>query len=221
MPAVRAESKPEAEIVQIRLRELGIETLIVSDEMLAADKPPRRLRGIEFFDDKLILILFNQDEIIEISPDDLALIVNGAIFYRKIEATEKHNKKGDNEILDATETNSDEILIDIYSRSDPNGFRIYAKGFDFSSLESEKELLAKANIKKLGDKLRLTAPDVKTVNDYLSHRILLANVWESDQRIDSQGLKRESFGKFKLGNVTTIHNLSQFTKYSRLQWHLL
>jgi hypothetical protein len=179
------------------------------------------LRGVEFYDDKLILIFFNQDETAEISPADLALIVTGAVFERRIEATEKHNKKGDNKILNQTETASDEMLFDIYSRRDSPGFRIYAKGFDFSCLGADKELLAKDNIKKLIEKLRRFAPDVKFVDDYLLNRSLLANVWEVEQKTDSQGLKRESFGRFNLGNVTTVNNTSQFTKYSRLQWHLL
>lgn len=217
----RAESQREAETTQTRLREAGIETIIVSDEALAIEKQTRRLRGIEFHDDKLILILFNQDEIAEITAEDFALIAVGAVFERKITATEKYNKKGDNQILNATENTSDETLIDVFSRRDSLGFRIFAKGFDFSSLEEEKEMLAKDNIKKLIEKLCRFAPDVKYVDDYLPNRTLLANVWEVEQKIDSQGLKREGVGKFNLENVTTVNNLSQFTKYSRLQWHLL
>lgn len=221
LPLARAESQKEAEIAQTRLSEVGIETIIVSDEALAIEKPTRRLRGIEFFDDKLILILFNLDEIVEITIEDLALIVTGAVFERKIEATEKHNKKGDNQILDTNETASDEVLIDIFSRRDSCGFRIYAKGFDFSSLEAEKGMLAKDNIIKLAGKLRGFAPNAKYIDNYVASRNLLANVWEVEQKTESQGLKREGFGKFNLGNLTTVNNLSQFTKYSRLQWQLL
>ena len=222
LPLIRAESGKEAEIVWARLRrEFDVETFVLGDEELAIDRPTRRLRGLEFFDDKLILILFNQDKTVEISSADLALIVTGAVFERRIEATEKHNKKGDNVILNQIETASDEMLFDIYSRRDALGFRIYAKGFDFSCLETDKELLAKDNIKKLARNLRRFAPDAKFVDDYLSHRSLLANVWEVEQKTDSQGLKRASFGRFNLGNVTTVNNTSQFTRYSRLQWHLL
>jgi hypothetical protein len=221
LPLARAESEKEAEIVQTRLRELGVETLIVRDESLNVEKSARRLRGLEFYDDKIILILFNQDEILEISNNDLALIVTGAIFERKVEATQKRVKKGESKILQTSETASDEFLIDIYSRGDVTGYRIFAKGFDFSCLEAEKEILAVKNLKKLAQKLVATAPDAKFVDDYLQVRESLGNVWEVEERTDSQGMKREGFGKFNLGNVTTINNLSQFTKYSRLQWQLL
>lgn len=221
LPLARAESEKEAEITRTRLREIGVESRLLSDELLAVEKTTRRLRGIEFFDDKLILILFNRDEIVEVAVEDLALIVPGAVFERRIEATEKRSRKGENKILDSSETASDETLLDIYSRQDSIGFRIYAKGFDFSSLESEKTLLAKDNIGILAEKLRRIAPNAKLVNDYLKNRGVLASVWEVEQKTESQGLKRESFGKFNIGNLTTVNNLSQFTRYSRLQWHLL
>ncbi len=221
LPLARAESEREAHIAQKRLSELGLETVILSDETLAVEKPTHRLRGIEFFDGKLILILFNRDEVVEIEYKDLALVVTGAIFERKVEATEKYNKKGETKILQTSETASDESLIDIYSRQNSIGYRILAKGFDFSSLEAEKEILAKDNLKKLVQKLREVAPSAKFVDDYLQVRENLANVWEVEQKSDSRGVKREGIGKFNLGNITTVNNLSQFTKYSRLQWHIL
>lgn len=221
LPLARTESEKEAEILRARLEDFGLESLILSDETLAVEKPAQRLRGIEFFDDKLILILFNRDEVVEIASENLALLVSGAVFERKIEATEKYNKKGENKILDTSETASDESLIDIYSRFDSIGYRIYAKGFDFSSLEAEKELLAKDNIKKLLNKLREFASGAKFVDSYLQNRSNLTGIWEVEEKTDSRGLKREGFGKFNLENLTTVNNLAQFTKYSRLQWHLL
>lgn len=221
LPLARAEAAKEAEIVQKRLRELKIETLIVGDEDLAVEKPARRLRGVEFGADKIVLILFNQDEIIEISNADLMLIVTGAIFERKVEATKKRVKKGASEILQTSETASDEFLVDVYSRADVTGYRIFAKGFDFSCLETEKGILAAENLKKLVQKLREFAPEAEFINDYLQVRESLGNVWQVEEKTDSQGMKRGGFGKFHLGSVTTINNLSQFTKYSRLQRQFL
>ena len=221
LPLTRAETEKEAEIVRVRLREFGVETFILSDDALAVEKPPKRLRGIEFFGDKLLLILFNRDEVIEISPEDLTLIVTGAVFERKIAATEEYSKKGEGKILETTETASDEILLDIYDCRDAFGYRIFAGSFDFSSLEAEKELLARDNIKKLVAKLRRIAPHARYEKDYLASRGFLAAVWEVEQKTDSHGLKREGYGKFNVGKLTTVNNLLQFTKYSRLQRHLL
>lgn len=221
LPLARVESEKEAQIAKHRLEEFGITVFTLSDEALALEKPHRRLRGLEFSDDKLILIFFNTDEIAEISSEDLSLIVTGAIFERKVEALEKRVKKGDNKILQTSETSSDELLFDIYSRNDSIGYRILAKGFDFSCLGREKEILAKDNLKKLAQKLRAFAPEAKTIENYLQVREGLADIWKVEERSDSQGIKRQSFGNYNLGNITTVNNSAQFNKYSRLQWHLL
>ncbi len=219
-PLVRCETEKEAEIVKKNLQRLGLESIIVSDENLAAEKLPTRLRGLDFLDDKLILIFFNADEIVEIAREDLVLIVSGAIFERKTESIKKR-KKGESKILDATETASDEVLIDIYTRCDSNGYRIPMKGFDFSCLGADKRMIAAENLKKLTENLNEFAPNSKLVNDYLAIRESLGNIWEIEQRKDSAGLKRHSFGKFDFSNVASSNNLQQFTKYSRLQWQLL
>jgi hypothetical protein len=221
LPLARAESVKEAEIIKQNLSKIGVETLVLSDENLTVEKFPKRLRGIEFGAGKLRLKLFNTDEIVEIPGEDLILIVTGAVFERRIEATEKRSRKGENKLLNATETASDEMLIDLYSRDDSAGLRIEQNGFDFSCLGADKKMLAAENLKALIEKLRDFAPNARFVDDYLKIRAVLGNVWEVEERKDSKGLVREKFGKFNLGNVTTVNNLAQFTKYSRLQRHLL
>jgi hypothetical protein len=221
LPLARAESVKECEIIKQRLSETGVETLILSDEVLNAEKPPKRLRGIEFGADKMRLRLFNAEENVEISREDLILTVAGAIFERKVEATEKRNRKGENKLLSSTETASDELLVDLYSRENSGGFRIEQNGFDFSCLGADKKMLAAENLKALSEKLKQFAPDAAFIDDYLEARAVLGSVWQTEERRDSKGLVREKFGKFNLGNVTTVSNLTQFTKYSRLQWHLL
>ena len=221
LPIARCETAKEAEILQSRIHEAGrLQTSLVTDEALAAETAPKRLRGIEFQDDKLLLILFNNDQVEEIGADDLALIVAGAIFQKSVASTEKR-KKGETKILEATETASDESLIDIYTKTDSGGYRILTKGFDFSCLGAEKGILARENLKKLVARLAAFAPHARLVDDYLDVRNLLGETWEVEQRKDSQGLARQRFGKFDLSSVSTSSNLQQFTKYSRLQWHIL
>ena len=219
LPLARTETEKEASVVHQKLREFGVEAVILSDETLKVENLPKRLRGIEFWDDKIIFVLFNTDEIVEISNDDLILIVSGAIFERKVETVEKRSKKEENKLLQIDETTSDEFLIDVYSRQNTGGYRIYAKGFDFSSLEADKGLIAADNLRRLVKKLREVAPNAKFVDDYLHLRESLGAVWEVEHKTDSQGIKRGGVGSFNLANVTTAGNLIQFTKYSRLQRH--
>ena len=220
LPLVRCETAKEAEILQNRLHEAGLKTSIVSDEALAAETLPTRLRGIEFRDKYVLLTIFNTGKIEIINLEDLRLIVSGAIFQKAVEATEAR-KKGATKILDASETASDEALIDIYTEKNSNGYRILTKGFDFSCLGAEKGILARDNLKKLSAKLQSVAPHARLVDDYLAIRSVLGEVWEVEQRKDSQGLSRQRFGKFDLSSISSSNNLQQFTKYSRLQWHIL
>lgn len=220
LPLVRTETLREAVILENHLSKAGLFARIIADTALAADNLPKRLRGLEFEDGKISLILFNNDEIEIINAEDLNLIVLGAIFQKKVESTEKR-KKGESKILEAAETASDEILVDIYTKKNSNGFRILTKGFDFSCLGAEKGILARENLQKLITKLKDFAPNAKLVNDYMAVREFLGEVWEVEQRKDPQGLKRQSFGKFDFSNIASSSNENQFMKYSRLQWHIL
>ena len=149
------------------------------------------------------------------------MIITGKIFERRIEAIEKRNRKGENKILQASETAFDEFLIDIYVKDDAIGFRILEKGFDFSCLGEEKELLASKNMPKLIEKLKKLVDGGKFVDDYVSIREILGKVWEIENRTESQGFKRKGFGNLNLENLSIASNLAQFTKYSRLQKHIL
>ncbi len=220
LPLVRCETAKEAEILQNRLNEDGLKTSVVSDESLTADTLPTRLRGVEIRDKYVLLTIFNTGKIEIINLEDLKIIVTGAIFQKAVEATEAR-KKGTTKILDATEIASDEALIDLYTGENANGYRILTKGFDFSCLGAEKGILARDNIKKLAAKLQTIAPQAKLIDDYLSVRGVLGEVWEVEQRKDSQGLSRQRFGKFDLSSISSSNNSQQFTKYSRMQWHLL
>ncbi len=221
LPIARAETFEEAEKISQVLRENGIATMILDDEILKSETPPRRLRGLEFTETSLKLNLFNTSEIVEIEKNNLKLIVLGGIFERKIAATEKYNKKDENKVLNSSETSSDEPLIDIYSRDDAIGYRISTNGFDFSSLGAEKKLIAAENIKTLLNRLKIFFPQAEFISDYVKIRHLLSEIWLVEQTKNSLGLKSGNFGSYNFENVTTINNLEQFTKYSRLQWYLL
>ncbi len=221
LPLARAETEREIAIVSSRLSEIGINTLIISDEDFEQAKLPRRLRRIEFSVEKLIFILFNNDEIVEIKTSEINLIVVGAVFEKKLESTEKHKRKKENKILETSVISSDEILVDIYTKNDSTGFRISQKGFDFSCLGDDKKLLATENIGILVSKLNEFSPNIVIDREYQKVRESLSKVWEIEERKDSNGLKRKSFGSFNRQNIITTNNLLQFTKYSRLQMLVL
>ncbi|MEO6654679.1 MAG: hypothetical protein ABIO36_01210 [Pyrinomonadaceae bacterium] len=221
LPLARVESETEASIIRTRLERCGLESTIVSDGDLAADKLPVRLSGIDFHDGRMGLKHFNTGETVEVASGDLALIVPGMLTVSRVDSFEKKRRRGNTKLVGETATSSDESVLDIYDNKNSIGFRVHLTGFDFSCLGDDKGLLAVENLRLLIVRLKEHAPNARLVTNYLSVKQALSHVWEIESRKDSQGLMRSGFGKREFGSVASSSNLNQFTKYSRLQWHLL
>jgi hypothetical protein len=219
MPLARVESEREAEHITASLRPLGFECAVVADIALNADRPPTRLRHIEFADGILIFRDFNTGDSISVGPAELTLAVFGRLFSARVDTTEKRGRKGKSTLVDETETESDEFVLDIYRRGDLTGWRITHAGFDYSGLGAEKSLLVGENLSRLIDRLKSVASGLAVVDDYDEVRHLLGSVWELESRKDPQGLRRTGH-RVEFGTVSTTSNANQFTRYSRLQQYL-
>lgn len=220
LPLARSESAKEVSVIGRRMAEEGIETGVIADEALAAGVHPRRLRGLRFGGGELVLRLFNSDEEISVGAGELAVVVVGAVYEKKLESLEKRRKNEDDRVLEAMETSSDDLVLDIYRTDEERGYRLTPNGFDFSCLGEEKQLLAADNMRLLTAKLKEFAGAERFDADYPRVRHLLSQVWEIDARTDSRGIERKSFSSYGRRIETTTSNLSQFTRYSRLQWVL-
>jgi hypothetical protein len=219
-PIARVESETQGAILRNRLETKGLKCAIVADEKLEAANLPVRLRAVDFAADQVILFPFNVDKPLSISAESVDLIVVGIIFENKTQATIKRSKK-EVKTIDETEQSSDLAVLDFYSSESGNGFRIPAHGFDFSCLANEKSMLASENMPRLVELLRLGSPDVKFVNDYVSKRHDLDNIWPLETRNDSKGIHSTGFGRYGFSKGASTNNTLQFTKYSRLQAVLL
>ncbi len=221
LPLARVESEIEANILVTGLALLGLECFIVADTDLMDDKLPVRLCNIEFSEKSIAVTDFNTRKVTDIDAADLALLVPGMLTTSKVDSLEKKGRRGKTKVIDETATASDESILDIYTRHDPIGFRVHLTGFDFSCLGADKGILAVENMRRLAVTLKERVPNAKLVGDYQKARHSLGHVWEIEARKDSQGLQRSGFGKVEFGSIASTSNLRQFTKYSRLQWHLL
>jgi len=220
LPIARTTSGKEAEMVSLRLKEMGIKTRLISDESFGFNKSAIRLSRINFAGEKISLVSFNDGGITEVLQDDISLIVVGIIFEQRVEATERYSKKSENKILDTSQANADQTIFDIYIKRKSDAFRVSTNGFDFSCLENEKEMLASQNIKALFEKLNRMSRGTKLDDDYLKVRGLLTSVWGLDEHVDSKGIKRKGLNSFNKKSVTTTTNIEQFNKYSRMCWYL-
>lgn len=216
IPLARVKTESQAVGVSEKLASFGIKTMIVADISLQPTSPPTRLRSISFDGDTLKLELFNLRETRTIKSGEVALIVLGTILEGKTELVERRKRRGTKTVSEA-ETSSDQPVIDVYSATDPTGWRIPSSGFDFSCLGSDKSLLVAENMKTLTSKLVEFSPTVRIFDAYIRVRSMLESSWPSESRRDSLpvGMNRK-----EVSNVFTTSNTTQLTKYSRLQWRL-
>ena len=228
MPVARAASADEAWLIVERLRALGLNTEVFPDEVLA--RRPRRVRAFEFEDEALVCRTRPEAEPLRVPWSEVVLLVKGRIVSRRVEVAEgKRGPGGRSELVEARELASDESVLDVYTNSGDGhaardgadaGFRVMAGGFDYSCLGAEKRLLVAENFDALAGALSRRAPSASRDEEYGRLRPLLADVWPSEERTESLGLRRERAGRVNTEAVTTVSNEGQFTRYARL-CHLL
>lgn len=216
LPVARVRKEQEAESMVLSLRELGVESLVVSDASLSVEKPSIRLRSIEFGNGACTFVEFNTGNRRDVSADDIRLVVTGLLIESRTETKwKKKPKKGNRP--DETITDRDRPVIDIYTSRDDPGCRVQMNGFDFSGLGRAKTLLAADNMKLLAARLQDVSKDCRFDKNYALTKPVLDKIWELETETDYFGDLRAGFstkGKIK---TSTMNNMRQFTKYSRLQ----
>ena len=221
VPLMRLGLRNEAGFVVSSLGRLDINAKIVDDNSLMPDRSPIRLRSIDFSGSEAHFIEFNGETLHTLKANDLALMVSGVLTESKTDQIEKRSRRKDPKIVENIQTGNDEAVLDLFTKSDPVGFRVRMAGFDFSCLGGERSLLAVENIKRLTTFVREFSPSARLVSDYGAVRDALEQVWPLDERKDTKGVQRGGFGKMDIASTFSSSNLRQFNKFSRLQWHLI
>jgi hypothetical protein len=143
--------------------------------------------------------------------------VTGRLFVKRVEMQERKTRRSENEIVQSSEFSSDEAVVDFYTLTQPQTWRVNANGFDFSCLGNQKTLIANENISRLQQFIAANAPHAKVDDSYKKLRQILDLVWTAQQETQSSGWRRERPGKLSVGVATINSNEVQFTRYSRLR----
>jgi hypothetical protein len=159
-------------------------------------------------------------EQIRVAWSDIVLIVTGRLFETRVEITERMTRKPENEIVDTSEFFRDEFVIDFYTATHSSTWRIGGSGFDFSCLGRDKALVVNENMGKLLGLMTERSRNAKVDDSYARVRNLLELAWTTQPETQSSGWRRERPGKLSVGVSTTRSNEIQFTRYSRLRYHL-
>jgi hypothetical protein len=221
VPLARAATIDEAQLVQRRLNELGIDSSIMPDAEPGNDDPsPIKVRAVEIVETGIIAYHNPEEPGAAVSWSDFELLVPGRLIVKRLEQKEQRKSREENRILAANEFSSDEMVFDLYTRAQKVPYRIAANSFDFSCLGPSKGLLVTENIGKLLQLFRHHAPQAAYDEGFNAARKALEPVWPFEQESQSTGWRRQPFGRYSLGSVVELNNERQFLRYSRLRHHL-
>jgi hypothetical protein len=216
VPIGRFSSETKAAAVADELVRSGAVGQIVSDEELAADRPPVRARSVRFENEALYVTDFNTGETRRFASSDLKLIVAGVLFDDRTETFQKKTRAREAK-AEKTQSVFDRPVVDIYFKGDSSGYRIMTAGFDFSSLGSRMSLIAGENLETLVEHLAEHCSGCRLDNNYKGLRHHLDEIWPLEEHTDHLGKMHRTIDRKGKTTVASRSNLRQFTKYSRLQ----
>jgi hypothetical protein len=216
LPLARTASREESELIFDRLQELGLRVVTLVDEGTV-----RRVKSLAFAEAQLVLNSGHPQDELAVQWSNILLYVTARLIEKRVEVNEVKSRRAENEITDASEFFNDEPVIDIYCSTHSETWRVGASGFDFSCLGTEKALVSNENIVRLQRRLLAHTPGAQFDDSYNRLRPVLDLVWGPEQETKSRGWRRERPGKLSLGMATINSNEPQFTRYSRLRYHVV
>jgi hypothetical protein len=215
VPVLRTAAREDGMKLADKLRGLGIEVAILSEDLLELEVANQRPRSLKLSDDGLTSTLTN-GEGTAIMWNELSLIVSGRLLVSRKEIEERKGR-GRSKPVDNRELFSDEPVIDLYRRSEAVGWRISANSFDFSCLGENKAMTAFQNLTSLVDLIKTRALGIEFDDSYHELRTVLNNVWPIEPQTKAGEWRRSGVGKVNVSTITVIDNESQFNAYSRLR----
>jgi hypothetical protein len=221
LPLAHTASEEEANLVTQRMRELGIDSCTVSDKELGIfEGCVVRIRSLRFDETSFSLRFSSGSHEKEIAYEDLVLLVQGRLIIKTTEVKERKSRASENELLGTSEFFADQPVVDIYSSRNSETWRVAANNFDFSCLLDQKTLVAGENIFKLVRVIKAKAAHMEIDEHYNSLRQSFESIWGSEKETKSRGWRRDAPGKLTIEAATTDSNETQFTRYSRLRYHM-
>ena len=101
------------------------------------DPVPARARSLEADETQVTLKHRPEAEKVAIPWNHLVLLVTGRVLTKRVEVKERKVRRRANQIEEATELYSDDKVMDLYTESPDQSFRIFSNRFDYSSLEGK------------------------------------------------------------------------------------
>ncbi len=219
VPLARSQTRAEAEMITALVRTCGLRAAVIADEEMKLDRELLRARRISVSDDELRV--HHSGGEVTLSKAEIRLLVLGELRNVRVDYTEgisgRRGQSGN--VLDSSEFRSDETLLDVYTASLDQSFRIKSDAFDYSGLVSPLSFRSEVNFRAALAALRAALPHAKVDADFSQMRSLLGRAWPERSRNESRGIKRSGLAFRAVAQASVVSdNRDQFDRYSRLMF---
>jgi hypothetical protein len=217
LPLARSLARAEADMITALVRTCGLRAVVISDQEMKLDRESLRARRIAFNDDEMHV--FHSGGEMSLRRDEIKLLVLGELRNVRVDYTEgisgRRSQSGN--VIESSEFRSDETLLDVYTASLDQSFRIKSDAFDYSGLVWPLSFRSELNFKAALSKLRVDLPQAKIDDDFAKVRSLLGRAWPERSRNESRGIRRTGLAFRAVAKATVMSdNRDQFDRYSRL-----
>jgi hypothetical protein len=219
LPVARSQTRQEAEMISLLLRNCGLMATVLADEDLRLETPLARARRLARSDDMLEVHLIN--DAIVIPASEIKLLVVGELRSTRIDYTEviargNARKEG---VLDTSEFISEETLLDVYAERLEHSFRIKADAFDYSSFVGRLSFRAEENFQAVLRELCEAALQARLDAEFAQVGALLSKAWPERSHTETHGIKRTGASYRPVSKSSVVSdNRDQFERYSRLMF---
>ncbi|HEU4387122.1 MAG TPA: hypothetical protein VFV34_04955 [Blastocatellia bacterium] len=220
MPVARCQTRHEAELIAELVRRCGFRSGVVADDDLMLHQGLVRARRVVCVDEMVCVAHMNGTLVLPAS--EITLLVVGFLRSGRVdysEAPRRGKSQDKTDIRDSFEFQSERALLDVYSTSLEQSFRIAADSFDYSGLVQPLSYRAEMNFQSTINALRRAAPGAAVDHDFQRLRELLSRVWPERSHTESRGIKRTGIALRPVAQASVVSdNRDQFERYSRLMF---
>jgi hypothetical protein len=219
LPLARSQTRQEAEMIAGLVRECGLIAYVVADQELDVEHELPRARRIVMTGGELCVHYSGGNFVV--AGSSIRLVVLGSLRQNRIDYSEGLTgvRTQSANVLDTAEFHSDEILLDVYTDSLEQSFRLRADGFDYSGLVTPLAFRSELNFAAAVRAIRKAAAQAVFDEDFARVRRLFSRAWPERTRHEARGLKRTglTYRPVALSTLTS-NNHDQFERYSRLMF---
>lgn len=219
VPLARSRSRAEAEMIVALVRTCGLRAVVVADEEMKLDRELLRARRLSLTDDQIRV--FHSGAEVTVNKAEIKLLVLGELRNKRVDYTEGIGRRSAQpaSVLDTSEYRSEETLLDVYTASLDQSFRIKSDAFDYSGLVSPLSFRSDMNFRAAVATLRATTPCAIVDEDFPKVRRLIERAWPERTRNESRGIKRTGLAFRAVARASLISDhRDQVDRYSRLMF---